>query len=400
MTNTPVSHIIDAIASVVGSYSPAQPCVLHEPSFRGTQAWNYVKDCLDTGWVSTAGRWVTRFEDALSEVTQASHVVAVTNGTVALRLSLHLVGVLPGDEVLIPPLTFVATANAVSHLGAIPHFVDIESSTLGINPTTLAAYLDRILILKNGVPFNKVTGRRIGCLVPVHIFGLPADLPSIIPVASRWNIPVIEDAAEALGSTRDSVQCGLFGLLGTLSFNGNKLLTTGGGGAIITNNPQLALKARHLSTTAKKSHPWEYDHDAIAWNDRLPNLNAALGVAQLEKFQQILSAKRDLYQLYSKAFSSFSDIELIKNPPDCSSNYWLITLRFLDLDPQEALSRRTQLLEAAHSAGLYMRPSWKLLNRLPMYHSCPCAPLTVANAQTNRLLNLPSSYTLVSNVHP
>lgn len=396
MKPTETSDILEAINSVVGSYSPDHPCVLHEPSFRGTKAWNYVKDCLDTGWVSSAGKWVSRFEESICDATQARHAVAVTNGTVALRLSLHLIGVLPGDEVLIPPLTFVATANAVSHLGAVPHFIDIEPTTLGVDHSTLARYLERILILRNGVPFNKTTGRRIGCLVPVHIFGHPADLPSLSSVASKWNIPVIEDAAEALGSTRGSIHCGLFGLLGTLSFNGNKLITTGGGGAIITNSDHLAVKLRHLSTTAKKPHPWEYDHDAIAWNDRLPNLNAALGVAQLENLSDILSAKKSLCLRYQKAFSAFSDIEIIEQPFGCSSNYWLITLRFLDPDPQHASRRRLQLLEAALSGGLYLRPSWKLLNTLPMYESCPSAPLPVANDQSNRLLNLPSSPSLIS----
>ena len=274
--------ILEAIQHVVGPSSLEHPIALHEPDFRGTEAWTYVKDCLDTGWVSTAGQWVSRFEQELASATGAAHAVAVTNGTVALRLALHLVGVEPGDEVLLPPLSFVATANAVAHLGAVPHFVDVDPITLAMDPYVLAERLEQVAEWCDGKLLNKQTGRRLAAVLPVHVFGHPADGDVLRQVADAWGLPLVEDAAEALGSWRGDTHCGLFGSVGTLSFNGNKLITTGGGGALLMNDAELAHRARHLSTTAKVPHPWAFDHDVVGWNDRMPNLNAALGVAQLE----------------------------------------------------------------------------------------------------------------------
>jgi dTDP-4-amino-4,6-dideoxygalactose transaminase len=247
--------VLESIQQVVGSSSKEHPIGLHEPDFRGTQAWAYVKDCLDTGWVSTAGSWVSRFEQQLCAITGAGHAVAVSNGTVALRLALHLVGVGPGDEVLVPPLSFVATANAVAHLGAAPHFVDVEPNALGLCPAALAARLEAIAERREGCVVNRETGRRIAAVLPVHIFGHPAEVDQLRAVADAWELPMVEDAAEALASWRHGTHCGLFGAVGTLSFNGNKLITTGGGGALLTNDAALAQRARHLSTTAKQPHP-------------------------------------------------------------------------------------------------------------------------------------------------
>ncbi|WP_341880184.1 LegC family aminotransferase [Synechococcus sp. UW140] len=390
-----VTDFLLAIKQVVGSSSPEQPIVLHEPDFSGTQAWAYVKDCLDTGWVSTAGQWVTRFEQELCAVTCASHAVAVTNGTVALRLALHLLGVGPGDEVLLPPLSFVATANAVTHLGAVPHLIDIEESSLGLCPQALTDRLDRIAERTPAGLFNRETGRRVAALLPVHVFGHPADLPGLLAVAEAWGLPVVEDAAEALGSWRDhagkATHCGLFGAIGTLSFNGNKLITTGGGGALLTHDAELAQRARHLSTTAKLPHPWAFDHDEVAWNDRLPNLNAALGVAQLEDLSRRLEAKRQLAERYAQAFAGVKGVELISEPQGCRSNHWLVSLRFTAADPAEAQAQRHSLLEVAHAAGILLRPVWHPLHQLPMYADAPRGPLTVAEDQAARLLNLPSS---------
>ena len=393
--NTPISPIpssvFEAIQQVVGSSTQEHPIGLHEPDFTGTQAWVYVKDCLDTGWVSTAGSWVTRFEHQLCEITDARHAIAVSNGTVALRLALHLVGVGPGDEVLIPPLSFVATANAVSHLGAVPHFVDVESSSLGLSPVALAARLEAIAGHRKGHLVNKETGRRIAAVLPVHIFGNPAPVDQLRAVAAAWGLPMVEDAAEALASWRSDIHCGLFGAVGTLSFNGNKLITTGGGGALLTNDPDIAKRARHLSTTAKKSHPWAFEHDAVGWNDRLPNLNAALGVAQLEDLDRRLDAKRQLFLRYEEAFADLEGVELVAEPTECRSNKWLVSLRFTADDPLIAQASRLQLLELAHSVGLLLRPIWTPLHQLPMYEACPAGSLSVAENQTPRLLNLPSS---------
>jgi aminotransferase in exopolysaccharide biosynthesis len=383
--------ILQALRQVCGPADPAQPVALHEPDFRGTGAWAYVRDCLDTGWVSTAGRWVSRFEQDLCTATGAAHAVAVTNGTVALRLALHLLGVRAGDEVLLPPLSFVATANAVAHLGAVPHFVDVEPSTLGLDPRAVQRRLEAVAERREGALRNRHTGRRIAALLPVHVFGHPAAMPELLAVAQAWGLPLLEDAAEALGSWRDNTHCGLFGAAGCLSFNGNKLITTGGGGALLTNNPELAQRARHLSTTAKLPHPWAFEHDAVGWNDRLPNLNAALGVAQLEDLPRRLEAKRRLAERYAAAFAGVAGVELVAEPPDCRSNHWLVTLRFTAPDATEAEAQRLAVLEAAHAEGLLLRPVWTLLHQLPIYAQAPRGPLPVAEDQAPRLLNLPSS---------
>jgi len=383
--------ILEAIRHVVGRSSTEQPIALHEPDFRGTAAWAYVKDCLDTGWVSTSGQWVGRFEQQLASVTGAAHAVAVTNGTVALRLALHLVGVGPGDEVLLSPLSFVATANAVAHLGAVPHFVDVESTTFATDPAALAERLKQVAERRDGQLLNRKTGRRLAAVLPVHVFGNPADGVALRQVADAWGLPLVEDAAEALGSWRGSTHCGLFGAVGTLSFNGNKLITTGGGGALLTNNTELAQRARHLSTTAKLSHPWAFEHDAVAWNDRLPNINAALGVSQLEDLERRLRYKRQLAERYGAALASLDGVELVAEPPGCRSNHWLVTLRFTAADPAEAQRQRLQLLEEAHAAGLLLRPVWKLLHQLPMYAAAPRSALPVAEDHAQRLVNLPSS---------
>ena len=388
--------ILAALRQVCASATPAQPIALHEPDFRGTQAWDYVRDCLDTGWVSTAGQWVSRFEQDLCARTGARHAVAVTNGTVALRLALHLVGVQPGDEVFVPPLTFVATANAVAHLGAIPHFVDVEPRTLGMDPVALASRLEAVAESRDGVLINRTTGRRLAAVLPVHIFGNPAEVEQLRAVADAWGLPLVEDAAEALASWRNGTHCGLFGAVGTLSFNGNKLITTGGGGALITQDSLLAQRARHLSTTAKLPHPWEFEHDAVGWNDRLPNINAALGVAQLEDLDRRLEAKRRLAVSYAEVFADVSGVELVPEPLDCRSNHWLVTLRFTAADPADAAAQRLQLLAQAHAAGLMLRPVWRLLHQLPMYADAPRGTLINAEDQASRLLNLPSSPQLLA----
>jgi perosamine synthetase len=386
-----VQSVLEAIQQVVGSSSKEHPVGLHEPDFRGTQAWAYVKDCLDAGWVSTAGGWVSRFEQQLCTITGAGHVVAVSNGTVALRLALHLVGVRPGNEVLLPPLSFVATANAVAHIGAVPHFVDVEPSAFGLCPAALAARLEAVAEQREGFVLNRETGRRIAAVLPVHVFGHPAKVDQLRAVSDSWGLPMVEDAAEALASRRNQTHCGLFGAVGTLSFNGNKLITTGGGGALLTNDAALAQRARHLSTTAKQPHPWAFDHDAVGWNDRLPNLNAALGVAQLEDLDRRLKAKRQLAQCYAEVFAGLEEVELVAESPGCRSNHWLVSLRITGEDPAFAEVQRLELLESAHAIGLLLRPIWTPLNRLSMYQNCPAGSLTVAENQAPRLLNLPSS---------
>jgi dTDP-4-amino-4,6-dideoxygalactose transaminase len=297
----------------------------------------------------------------------------------------------PGDEVLLPPLSFVATANAVAHLGAVPHFVDVESIGLGLCPKALAKRLEAVAELRDGRLVNRETGRRIAALLPVHVFGHPAEVNQLRALADAWGLPLVEDAAEALASWRGGTHCGLFGAVGTLSFNGNKLITTGGGGALLTHDAQLAQRARHLSTTAKQPHPWAFEHDAVGWNDRLPNLNAALGVAQLEDLDRRLAGKRQLAERYAQAFARLEGVELVAEPPGSRSNHWLVSLRFTAEDPAIAEAQRLQLLESAHAAGLLLRPIWMPLHQLPMYRACPTGSLVVAENQARRLLNLPSS---------
>ena len=332
-----------------------------------------------------------RFEQELCAATGASYAVAVTNGTVALRLGLHLLGVRAGDEVLMPPLSFVATANAVAHLGAKPHFVDVEPGSLGLDPEAVRDRLETVAVQSADGLRNRETGRRLGAVLPVHVFGHPARLPELMEVAEAWGLPVLEDAAEALGSWRGDSHCGLFGGAGCLSFNGNKLITTGGGGALITNDPELAQRARHLSTTAKLPHPWAFEHDSVAWNDRLPNINAALGVAQLEDLPRRLESKRHLANAYAAAFSNVKGVELVAEPEGCKSNHWLVSLRFTTPCIDAAEAQREEVLVAALREGLMLRPVWRLLHELPMYIDAPQGPLPVALDQAARLLNLPSS---------
>lgn len=336
----------------------------------------------------------------LSKFTGAKYAVAVSNGTVGLRLALYISGVKQSDEVLLPPLTFIATANAISHLGAIPHFVDIENENLGICPIKLSNYLDDICIKKNQETFNKNTKRRIKAIVPVHVFGNPAKLREIEKIAKKWGLKIIEDAAEALGSgyivNKKFIHCGLIGEFGIISFNGNKIITTGGGGALITNNKELAIKAKHLSTTAKIKHKWEFNHDEMGWNDRMPNLNAALGVAQLENLAERLKNKEILFQKYINEFEEKNDLEIINPYKNTKKNNWLVTLRINNCDSAEAALRQNQILKIAHENKMYLRPAWKPLNLISFLKECPSDNLDNALNQSRRLINLPSSPQIIN----
>ena len=375
-------QLIAAIQTVIGS----EPAVLHEPSFKGNE-WLYLKECLDSTFVSSVGKFVDSFEADLATFTGAKYAVAVVNGTAALHIALKLAGVNVSDEVLIPALTFVATANAVTYCGAIPHFVDSEERTLGVDPIKLRDYLKSCTEQRAGQCVNRETGRIIRAIVPMHTFGHPADLDGLMAVAYDFNLALVEDAAESLGSYYHGQHTGTFGLMGTLSFNGNKTITTGGGGAILTNDPELARHAKHLTTTAKQPHAWEYRHDEIGYNYRMPNINAALGCAQLEQLPDMLVAKRKLFQRYQSEFSLISGIRLIAEPEQCQSNYWLQTLV---LDPEMA-DQRDSLLLATNNAGIMTRPAWILMHELAIFSTCPCMDLAGAEFLSKRLINIPSS---------
>ena len=390
------NEILHIIKKVIDDSSSFKEIHIHEPFFKNTNAYEYIKDCLDTGWVSSSGNWVTKFERKIQEFTGIKYAVAVANGTVALRMALYLVGVKSNDEVLLPPLSFVATANSIAHLGAIPHFVDIESESLGMCPLALEKRLNEIALYKGGDLYNKISGRKISAVIPVHIFGLPAKIDKLKEVCSKWKLPLVEDAAEALGSkfkiSNHFVHCGGFGEIGTLSFNGNKIITTGGGGAILTNEKKMADLAKHLSTTAKISHPWNFFHDQIGWNDRLPNINAALGVSQIEDLHLRLKKKRMLHSKFKQQFKDLDYVEIMEESSASYSNYWLITMR-INCENPELL--RENVLQQSHLNKVYLRPSWKLLNELPMFEKSPQGDLSEAINQSKRLINLPSSPQLV-----
>lgn len=382
-------QVVKAIHDVVGP----GPVALHEPTFSGNE-WLYLKECLDSTFVSSVGKFVDRFEDDLAGFTGAKHAVAVVNGTAALHIALKLIGVKTNDEVLIPALTFVATANAVAYCGATPHFVDSEVRTLGVDAGKLRDYLATCTEQHGQQCVNRATGRVIRAVVPMHTFGHPVDLDGLLALAHDFNLGVVEDAAESLGSYYHGRHTGTFGQMGTLSFNGNKTITTGGGGAILTNDAELARHAKHLTTTAKLPHSWEYRHDEIGYNYRLPNLNAALGCAQLEQLAERLASKRKLFARYQAAFASVAGISLMKEPAACQSNYWLQTL-LLDVDQEH---QRDLILKATNDAGFMTRPVWGLMHGLAHFKDCPHMDLAGAELISRRLINIPSSAGLVSTV--
>ena len=385
-SNTLTDAVVAAIRQVVGP----GPAALHEPSFNGNE-WVYLKECLDSTYVSSVGKFVDQFENDLASYTGTKYAISVVNGTAALQIALKLSGVQSGDEVLIPALTFIATANAVSYCNAVPHFVDSEEQTLGINAPKLREYLSRISSQQSGQCVNNITGRVIRALVPMHTFGHPSDIEGLLSVAHDFNITLIEDAAESLGSFYHGQHTGTFGLLGTLSFNGNKTITTGGGGAILTNSKALALQAKHLTTTAKIAHAWEFRHDEVGYNYRMPNINAALGCAQLEQLPAKLLAKRELFKRYQYAFTHVEGVSVFLEPAGCESNYWLQAL-VLDKDKSEY---RSLILARTNETGLMTRPVWDMINTLAPYRHSPHMDLSSAYLISDTIINIPSSPGLV-----
>ena len=382
-------QVIHALREVLPDTTKTYP--LHEPAFHGNE-WKYVKECLDSTYVSSVGKFVDRVEVDLAAYTGAKYSVAVVNGTAALHIALKLAGVATGDEVLLPALTFVATANAVTYCGAIPHFVDSEERTLGVDAGKLREYLSSHTEQRGGHCINRANGQVVRALVPMHTFGHPVDVDSLQALAHDFNIALVEDAAESLGSYYHGQHTGTFGLMGTLSFNGNKTITTGGGGAILTNDTALAKRAKHLSTTAKLPHDWEYQHDEIGYNYRLPNLNAALGCAQLEQLPAMLASKRELFDRYKSAFASVAGLKLIQEPERCQSNYWLQTLML----NTEVECQRDEILKATNDVGIRTRPAWNLLHALTPFQSAPRMDLAGAKSLSERLINIPSSSCLAS----
>jgi perosamine synthetase len=381
MTSTISDRIVQALEKVLSGKT-----VLHEPVFSGNE-WSYVKECLDTSFVSSVGKFVDRLELMLAEYTGAAKAIAVVNGTAALHMCLLLAGARRNDEILIPTLSFVATANAVAYIGAIPHFTEHSRTTLGMCPEALGEYLASIAEIKaDGYAWNRKTGRRISACVPMHTFGHPVDLDALVEVCDRFNIALVEDAAESLGSYYKGKHTGNAGLVSALSFNGNKIVTTGGGGAILTNDLELAALAKHLTTTAKVPHPWNYIHDHVGYNYRMPNINAALGCAQIEQLPGFVERKRDLAQRYAEAFQGISGVRFFQEPKDAKSNYWLNAIL---IDPNSN-GEVTQVLESTNGRGFMTRPVWAPLHTLAMYANCPRMEIPVAQELANSIVNIPS----------
>lgn len=357
---------------------------LHEPYFGGNEK-KYLTETIDSTFVSSIGKYVTRFEEMMASITGAKYAIATVNGTTALHLALLVAGVQRNCEVLTQPLTFVATANAISHAGGIPVFIDVDKDTMGLSPTALRAFLQEHTYMgADGRCMNKQTNRHIAACLPMHTFGFPLRIDEIADICSQYNIQLVEDAAESLGSYYKNKHTGTFGLMGTFSFNGNKTVTSGSGGAIITNDEKIAKLAKHLSTTAKIPHQWEFVHDAVGYNYRLPNLNAALACAQLEQLSGFIENKRELAVLYKGLFES-TDVSFVWEIKDAVANFWLNTIIF----PDEV--RKTSFLTYSNEHQVMTRPIWQLMNRLPMYENCQTSPLSNAIWLEARVVNLPSS---------
>jgi len=360
---------------------------LHVPVFQGNEK-KYLLDCVDSTFVSSVGEYVNRIEHDIANYTGANYAVATVNGTAALHIALLMVGVGPGDEVITQSLTFIATANAIKYSGANPIFIDVDRDTLGLSPDHLDQYLKNQTRWdkKSSKIINKMTLKPISACVPMHTFGHPCKIDEIINICNRFNLPVIEDSAESLGSFYKEKHTGTYGKLGIFSFNGNKIITSGGGGIIITDDEVLARQAKHITTTAKLPHPWKYQHDMIGYNYRMPNINAAMACAQLEQIDCFIKNKRLLAEKYKSYFDN-TNTKFISEPPNSRSNYWLNTIMFNDVVQRDAF------LRYSNENGVMTRPAWSLMTNLHMYHDCEKGDLTNSRFLEERIVNIPSSVT-------
>jgi len=356
---------------------------LHEPRFIGNEK-KYLNDCIDSTFVSSSGQYIEMFEENIAKFAGAKFAIATTNGTSALHIALILSGVKSGDEVITQPLTFVATCNAIKYCGANPIFIDVDRETLGLSPLALEAFLQSNTIISNGECINKTSGNVIKACLPMHTFGHPCKIDEIKKICENYHLKVVEDAAESLGSFYKNKHTGTFGELGVISFNGNKIITGGGGGCILTDDKSLASRAKYLTTTAKVSHQWEYTHDIIGYNYRMPNLNAALLVAQLENVSKFLLSKRELAETYKSYFQN-SEITFQLEPKNSKSNYWLNAI-FLNNKAE-----RDDFLKETNANGLLTRPIWALMNKLSMFQNAQCGNLENAIWLEERTVNIPSS---------
>ena len=359
---------------------------LHAPCFTGNEK-AYLNECIDTTFVSSVGKFVDKFEEIVAEYTGAKKAVVCVNGTNALHFALMLAGVEQNDEVITQPLTFIATTNAISYCGAHPLFLDVDRDTMGLSPARMKEWLKKHAEINGNACFNKSTQRRIKACVPMHTFGHPVHLDEMVQLCNEYHIELVEDSAESLGSFYKGRHTGTFGKIGILSFNGNKIITTGGGGMLLFQDEELAAHAKHLTTQAKVPHRWEFVHDHIGYNYRMPNVNAALGCAQMEKLNEFVANKRDLAQKYSVFFRD-KELDFFNEPKDCSSNYWLNVVVLKNRED------RDKFLTCTNDNGVMTRPVWQLMNRLPMFKDAQCGDLSNAEWFEERVVNIPSSVIL------
>ncbi|PHO11970.1 aminotransferase DegT [Malaciobacter marinus] len=378
-----MNNIVDFIKQ---TFNTKEFIPLHEPKFIGNEK-KYLNDCIDSTFVSSVGKYVDTFEKEFAKTVGSKYAIATVNGTAALHISLLLADVKRDDEVITQPLTFIATCNAISYIGAKPVFVDVNLDTMGLSPDSLKNFLENNCEIQDNKCINKTTGNIIKACVPMHTFGHPCKIDEIKEICDSWNIALVEDAAESLGSFYKDKHTGTFGKIGAFSFNGNKIITSGGGGVIVTDDEVLAKRAKHLTTTAKVPHPYEYVHDEIAYNYRLPNINAALLVAQLENLDKFLQSKRKLANIYKEFFSS-ANIKFIKEPNNSNSNYWLQAIKL------SSKMQRNKFLEYTNQNGVMTRPIWKLMNELEMFKDCQSTTLYNAKYLEQRVVNIPSSVRL------
>ncbi len=378
-----MKHIKDTISFIQQSFKSKEFIPLHAPTFGGNEK-NYLIETIDSTFVSSVGAYVDQFEEIMSSITNTKKSVAVVNGTAGIQVALRLVGVSTGDEVITQALTFIATANAIAYNGASPIFLDVDIDTMGLSPKAVNQFLDEFGELREEGCFNKKTGKKISACLPMHTFGFPVHLGELKAICDAWKIPIVEDAAESLGSEYKNKPTGSIGEIGVFSFNGNKIVTCGGGGAIVTNNENLGIKGKYLTTTAKVPHPFEFYHDELGYNFRMPNLNAALACAQLEQLNSFLENKRTLALEY-KSFFDTSEIKFRTETPNTKANYWLMCVEL------ENLKERDLFLAETNTAKVMTRPIWQLMYRLPMYQHCQKDQQLNAQFLEERIVNIPSS---------
>ncbi len=374
---------LEGITQFVKNIYVDEPAILHRPVFEGNEK-QYLIDCIDSNFVSSVGVRVTEFESQIATFTGAKYAIATMNGTAALHIALMMAGVTPESEVITQALTFIATCNAVTYCGASPVFVDVDRHTLGLSPYSLREFLNRFAVLKDGKPYNRHSGKRFAACLPMHTFGHPCRIDEIVAICEEYGIPVVEDAAESLGSYYKGRHTGTFGLLGTFSFNGNKIITTGGGGMIVTDDPEIAAKAKHITTTAKIPHPFEFVHDEVGYNYRLPNINAALGCAQMEQLEGFIRIKREMATKYADFFAA-QLIPFVLEPPEATSNYWLNAIVLDDL------VQRNEFLQYTNANGVMTRPIWRMMTELEMFKHCRHDGLENSLWLEERVVNIPSS---------